>query len=276
MDTNNLETIEIQSEGSGNTDEPTLQPPQLKHHFFTFNNYNRDDIYMFCKLFDEICYMYCFQEEIGEKNNTPHLQGIISLHKRMRRTEFGLPKQIHWESVKHITKAYAYCSDIKKRRGDIFYKNYKVQKHLIINNRKEWMDTLENIIKVKCDDTRKIHWYYDTRGGAGKSIFSKYLCLYYNAIYLSRGNYKDLINLVYKSEDINIVIVDLPRNNGNRVSYDALEAIKNGIICNVKYETGTKVFDSPHIIVFSNERPDMSCLSKDRWNIKNITVDACA
>ena len=138
------------------------------------------------------------------------------------------------------------------------------------------MIDLEEIIKVKCENNRVINWFYDTKGGAGKSVFAKYLCLYYNAIYLSRGNYKDLINLIYKSDNVNIVILDLPRNNGNRVSYDALEAIKNGIICNVKYETGMKVFDSPHIIVFSNERPDLTCLSKDRWNIKNITQDACA
>ena len=151
-----------------------------------------------------------------------------------------------------------------------------MQKHFLIKDKKKWMIDLEEIIKVKCENIRVINWFYDTKGGAGKSVFAKYLCLYYNAIYLSRGNYKDLINLIYKSDNVNIVILDLPRNNGNRVSYDALEAIKNGIICNVKYETGMKVFDSPHIIVFSNERPDLTCLSKDRWNIKNITQDACA
>ncbi len=275
MTEKDLETTETQKAGEGNTDNPPLQPPQLKHHFFTFNNYVRDDILILIKLFDEICYMYCFQEEKGD-SGTEHLQGVISLHRRMRRTEFGLSKKIHFEKVRDLTQSYNYCSDIKKRSGDIFCKNYKVQKHFLIKDKKKWMIDLEEIIKVKCENNRVINWYYDTKGGAGKSVFAKYLCLYYNAIYLSRGNYKDLINLIYKSDNVNIVILDLPRNNGNRVSYDALEAIKNGIICNVKYETGMKVFDSPHIIVFSNERPDLTCLSKDRWNIKNITQDACA
>ena len=79
----------------------------------------------------KICYMYVFQEEKGE-SGTPHLQGVISLHRRMRRTEFGLSKKIHFEKVKDLTQSYNYCSDIKKRHGDIFSKNYKVQKHFLI------------------------------------------------------------------------------------------------------------------------------------------------
>lgn len=67
-----------------------------------------------------------------------------------------------------------------------------------------------------------------------------------------------------------IVIWDLPRNNGNKISYDAIESVKNGMICNTKFETGTKIFDPPHIIIFSNEQPEEENLSKDRWNIINI------
>ena len=42
--------------------------------------------------------MYAFQEETGEQG-TPHLQGIISLKKKMRDTEFNLPSKIHWENL---------------------------------------------------------------------------------------------------------------------------------------------------------------------------------
>jgi len=46
-----------------------------------------------------------------------------------------------------------------------------------------------------------------------------------------------------------------------------LESIKNGLIVNTKYETGSKLFNSPHIIVFSNMSPDVSAMSMDRWKI---------
>ena len=64
-----------------------------------------------------------------------------------------------------------------------------------------------------------------------------------------------------------IVVIDLPRNNGNKVSYDAIESIKNGLICNTKFETGSKGFAPPHIVVFANALPEIEKLSADRWNI---------
>ena len=42
------------------------------------------------------------------------------------------------------------------------------------------------------------------------------------------------------------------------------------MICNTKYETGMKLFNSPHLIVFSNFYPDTDKLSADRWKIALI------
>jgi hypothetical protein len=43
------------------------------------------------------------------------------------------------------------------------------------------------------------------------------------------------------------------------------------MICNTKYETGVKVFNSPHIFVFANFPPDKPDeLSNDRWIIKEL------
>jgi len=79
------------------------------------------------------------------------------------------------------------------------------------------------------------------------------------------------MNLVYNLKVVpKTLIFDLPRNNGNSISYDALESIKNGYIVNTKYETGSKIFRIPHIIVFANTRPDVEKLSADRWTLKKI------
>ena len=43
------------------------------------------------------------------------------------------------------------------------------------------------------------------------------------------------------------------------------------MICNTKYETGVKIFNSPHIICFANFPPDnLEQLSADRWIITNL------
>ena len=54
------------------------------------------------------------------------------------------------------------------------------------------------------------------------------------------------------------------------VNYDVLEKIKNGRIVANKYNSAELKFQTPNIvIIFSNDKPEVKNLSKDRW--KNIT-----
>jgi hypothetical protein len=67
-----------------------------------------------------------------------------------------------------------------------------------------------------------------------------------------------------------MVIIDLPRSSrGNKV-YEAIESLKDGIITSQKYRGKTIVFNSPHVVVFSNREPDRKKLSADRWDIRYI------
>lgn len=274
----NSETLETLPEVGGNTNNPPPpQPNQLMHWFFTWNNYEEGDIETLETFFNEFCHKYCFQREIGA-NGTHHLQGVISMYKKSRWTEFGLPKAIHWEKVQHITKSYIYCSKIESRMpGTLPYcKNYQYTKPLeIITVLKPWMEDIINIVQQPAD-RRKVHWRWESVGGTGKSSFSKYLCHKYNAIYIDEGKKSDIINLIYKLKTINehsIIVIDVPRDNGNNVSYKAIEQIKNGMICNTKYETGMRLFNSPHIIIFSNFPPELSKLSKDRWDVVELEAE---
>ena len=95
----------------------------------------------------------------------------------------------------------------------------------------------------------------------------------YNAIFLSKGKYSDLINVIYKSDlsSNRIVLIDIPRKNGNKVSYDAIESLKNGLICNTKFETGSYVFPPPHVVIFANCEPEFNdTLSEDRWEVVEL------
>lgn len=258
----------------GNT-QITTSPPDKKqvpariHHCFTFNNYDSNDIIILQKLFDEYCYMYCFQEETGE-SGTPHLQGVISCKKPTRDTVFG-EKKIHWEKTINVKSSYIYCSKVETRTGSIFCKNYQIPYTYRLDNLYDWQAKLLKELLTPPDD-RSVNWIWSLEGNTGKSTFCKHLVMNYNAVFLSKGKYSDICNVIFKTDMVKsrIVIIDLPRNNGNSVSYDAIESIKNGMICNTKYETGAKCFAPPHIVVFSNDYPDTEKLSEDRWKVVNI------
>lgn len=256
-----------------NSASPSQKPKQTNarmHWFFTFNNYDSEDISILLKVFNEIAYMYAFQEETGEEG-TPHLQGIISLKKRARWTEFGLQKEIHWEKPNNVKDCYLYCTKEKTRTGNVYLLNYTIPYTFKLNNLYDWQCDIIKIISATPDD-RKVYWYWSEKGNVGKSTFVKHLCMNYNAILLTKGKYSDICNLIFKANmnTNNIVIFDLPRNNGNAISYDAIESIKNGMICNTKYETGFVCFPPPHILVFANEYPETDKLSEDRWVITEL------
>jgi len=121
-------------------------------------------------------------------------------------------------------------------------------------------------------DDRKVHWYWSEAGAIGKSQFAKYLVARHDCLFFEEGKKADIMHLIFEApeERLERIIIDVPRDNGNNVSYKAIESIKNGMIYSSKYEGGYKLFNSPHIIVFANEPPQEERLSSDRWVIKQI------
>jgi hypothetical protein len=95
-----------------------------------------------------------------------------------------------------------------------------------------------------------------------------------NILRATTGKASDIINLAFGANwdtEVNTLIIDLPRANEGKLAYSAVEDIKNGYITNTKYETGQKIFNAPHIMVFANQEPyDLSQVSRDRWSIHLI------
>lgn len=270
---NNLEQLEKGILGNTKT---KIQILQSKNWCFTLNNYNEDDIKLIIERFKIRANKYIFEKEIGE-NGTNHLQGYVEFDKKLRPLELKLNKGIHWERRKGTEQDNInYCSkDYRESKTKDIYKsdNVRIPRPLkIINVLKPWQEDLKNILMEEPED-RKIIWVYEDEGNVGKSAFSKYMVVKHDALYITEGKKSDIINIVYNyilNKDLDILILDVPRDNGNKISYKSLEEIKNGLICNTKYETGNKVINPPHIVVFSNSEPDMSKFSLDRWEIYNI------
>ena len=60
-------------------------------------------------------------------------------------------------------------------------------------------------------------------------------------------------------------------NTYDRVNYELLEKIKNGRTVAAKFDSKDLKFKT--LVVFSNEKPDVKELSRDRWKIFRIRDD---
>jgi hypothetical protein len=113
-------------------------------------------------------------------------------------------------------------------------------------------------------DPRKILWFYDQQGNAGKSHFA---LGYPNGYVITGGKHAD-IYYAYGFE--RVVFFDWPRDAEERFPYSSAESFKNGYFLSSKYEVKRVRFEVPHVVVFSNFMPDLCKLSLDRWEIKTI------
>lgn len=117
-------------------------------------------------------------------------------------------------------------------------------------------------------DDRRILWYYDPDGSTGKTALCKYLIAKKGAFYLTSAKGADMTYQVIKARgDPKLVVVNLTRQAEGAFSYASLESIKDGLVFSGKYEGGTRIFNPPHILVFSNWYPDLEKLTRDRWTI---------
>lgn len=138
----------------------------------------------------------------------------------------------------------------------------------------EWRPWQAEVIElIKTDpDPRKVHWYYEQTGNAGKSYLANYLICKYDAFLCTGGKVQD-IQYAYQGE--RIIILDLSRTKAEQMDhlYEMIERWKDGSFLSTKYESQMKHFAVPHILAFSNFKPDLTKLSLDRWDVNKICGD---
>ena len=125
-----------------------------------------------------------------------------------------------------------------------------------------WQEALVNICKGKAH-SRHIYWVEDARGAAGKSRLTTYMCREMNAVELD-GRQMDA---AFSYTGQRIVLFDLARAVEAPTLKDLYivgEKLKNGQIYSSKYQSRLKVFDTPHVIYFSNSPPPVGVWSADR------------
>lgn len=269
MSTNRL----VQASAKEGNREPSLartttkQPNRYTFYCSAIFNYEGKEELLKNRL-QQICKKFMWGYEICPNTGNKHLQAFIHLLKPMRCTEFVIPElPIKWQNCKgDEIQNTSYCS----KDGNVYKWGYPKPLKLITPD-KDWQVDILNLIATEPDD-RKVYWFWSENGGVGKSQFAKYCVATQNCLFFEEGKKADIMHLIFEApeERLGCMIIDVPRANGNNVSYKAIESIKNGMIYSPKYEGGYKLFNSPHIIVFANEPPETSKLSEDRWVIRQI------
>lgn len=139
-----------------------------------------------------------------------------------------------------------------------------------------WQKTLFSYLTVTRPDNRSVMWIYDNAGESGKTAFATY----YTDI---NHNESILINSVNEAKNINdiirnwinkpckrfpkVIFFNIPRTDKKSDAiYTAIECIKDGKITCEKYKGETIRLGRCHIVVMSNEPPEMSKLTGGRWH----------
>lgn len=270
-----LETLEtignLGNHGEGNTKLPRVIPS--RYWCFTYFFKNISEMETLETLFKKEKIEYYFGVESCPTTGKDHLQGFINSKNKIRPLEKFKIKEIHWEKTKgNKEQNLAYCS----KEGKI-YTNMKLREAVVdpLEGLKlhSWQEEILEIIKKK-PDRRKIYWYWESTGNAGKSLFTTHLCLKHDALAVigKAADVKFAFVELFKKRDIPIVIWDIPRciENVDYISYTAIEEIKCGRVFSTKFESGMVIFNTPHIFIFANKPPNIEKMSKDRWVIKNI------
>jgi len=260
----------------GNTIHPpnsvskkTVQISPSKRWCFTLNNYTEEHISSLVPLLSELVSEAVVSKEVGE-SGTPHLQGYLKF--KVKKRPKALLPTAHWEKARGTSlENYHYCT----KENDPFWVKGFPEPVSVIEPNYHWEKEILSILQNKPDD-RTINWYWSAEGGVGKTSFCKYLCVKHKALILG-GKASDVRNGIVEymkaHNDVypKLIIMDIPRSyNSEFLSYEGIECVKNGLFFSRKYEGRMVCANAPHLFVFSNEEPNESKCSPDRWNIREI------
>lgn len=264
-----MELLDPHSSGGGNTSTPPVkQISPAKDWFITWNNYP-ENWFEILEIHSSKIRAYIYGKEVGE-SGTPHIQGHLSFLSKVR-PKGMFPKEIHWEKSRAPKAAVEYC----KKDGDYKIKGYPVPYKEYIEKMYDWEEEIIEILSKK-PDKRTIHWRWSRKGCVGKTTFCKYLFTHYSKVVVLSGKKDDMTNGVVQYSAANqgalpeIIVIDIPKSEGNKVCWAGVEAVKSMFFFSPKYESSMVCGPPPHVVCFANREPNLEGLMADRWDIKEI------
>lgn len=138
-----------------------------------------------------------------------------------------------------------------------------------------WQKDIVQLVGVQ--DFRKIIVIIDQVGNTGKSILAEYM--EYNDLAFEIPPFtvmEDLMQCCMCIPPQKAYLIDMPRGmKKDKLAsfYAGIESLKNGVMYDKRYAFKKRRITRPVIIVFTNQKPDTSLLSIDRWDFRQINVD---
>lgn len=241
--------------------------------------YDNEEPEELLQYFRTICSKGAFQLEQGESSGYKHWQGRISFNKKQRiKQAIELlskwnPPHVSPTTTENKNNFDYVTKERTKIGGPWFIHDNNDQNYIQLRFRgnivwKSWQETVINMI-MKTPDDRHINVIIDNEGNKGKSFLTMYLASFKMARNVPQmKDHRDILRLVMDMPESPCYIFDLPRatsKNDQHSIYSAIEQIKNGYAYDDRYNYKEKFFEPPHIFVFTNQEPDTSLLSNDRW-----------
>jgi len=145
---------------------------------------------------------------------------------------------------------------------------------------------IDNVLNDDAATTRSdrtIIFLVDPIGKVGKSKFSAYLSSTRSKEFQTLSMMMKENDFFHKARtDVKTYLIDIPRADYPQqlhLDYSLLETLKNGVWTNGKYHGNERLSweESPNVVVFLNDLPNMSAFSHDKYELYFIPqeVDGC-
>lgn len=294
---NNKREIGSNGSSTGGNNSPIDEGPKKKkkgnrqrlgkRFLVIWNNYPADSQKWIMDHLVTKCVRYQFQTEVGEECGTPHVQGYVEFKKRCRPTE-TFSKGEAWNLVFKTANGTAMENAVyTEKEGPGGWDGKwrmtlnmprpleKITYEELRDEQKEIVDQFKGFENAKFG--RKIHWFWEHDGNWGKTTAVKYMVDQLGAI-VTGGKATDVKFMVreyclaHEGEGPPIVIWHLPRTQteAKYISYNAIEAVKDGIFASPKFKGGMCRYNCPWVIIFANIPPEYDTLTEDRWVVEEL------
>lgn len=205
----------------------------------------------------------CIGEEVGE-SGYKHWQCRIVFKKPMSLNQVTLLCGIgHWTAT--IVRNFDYC----EKEGNFYRSWEKALKKFQTMELYNWQNEVLDHIKKQGD--RRVTCLVDEFGNSGKTTMAKCITARHIGAYCpAMDESKDYMAWALAHQTAGIFVLDIPKSDSRKKNKDlwsAVEQMKNGYLWDKRNHWQEAWIEPPGILVITNEEPDRTALSGDRWDI---------
>lgn len=240
------------------------------------------------------CKAYTFQLERCPTNDKLHYQGRLSLFKK---TTLNAATKCFPDSGIHLSPTVAentkgapfYCLKAQtKVEGPWTEKDYEETRvvpwpYNEVETLYPWQQDMKDYISRRVK--RQIYYIVEPFGAIGKTTFVAKACTEWKP-YAQRvpamSSFEDVCQFIMSRPVNKTYLIDMPRALKKKKLagfFAGIESVKDGWVFDKRYKGQERWFDSPNVVVFSNKKPNLKYLSRDRWRVFTIKdkrlVDYC-